>query len=71
MGTKRCMIPDRKGDRYREELQIWHYETADLQKLCKRIDPRFRSIYGVVGNTTRNAKHVTCEKCLAILAGQK
>lgn len=54
----------------KESPKTWHYETEDLQALCRPADPlgdRVRS----VSNSTPNIKYVTCRKCLKLLRGER
>lgn len=44
----------------------WHYETDDIEALCRKTPPLYRS--GVPNcNTTLNPRYVTCKKCRKLM----
>ena len=49
--------------------KVWHFETANVQALCKPISPLMDS--GLpVSNATPSPKYVTCRRCRKIMVEQ-
>lgn len=48
---------------------IYHYETPDIEALCRRKKLLCKD-YVPVNNTTLNPKYVTCLKCRKLMVAQ-
>lgn len=45
----------------------WHYENDLCQAICRERSPLFNT-YMPNNKTTKTAKHVTCKRCLQLMA---
>lgn len=60
---------NRRKKNRKNEKEVWHFETANLQALCKPVNPLMDSGFPV-SNATPSPKYVTCRKCRNIMVEQ-